>query len=175
MNKTISVFGDLTALYAARSGCNPGRIRRSINYSQLNSGLLAAMDVEKWDTNVWYTLYSAKNAEQTSFVKGLEEFGWNVEKYQSKEVRYHEHTVDYRFDAQLAYQIATADTDNIVIVSDSLDLLPVIKAAKEDDPNLNITLAFFSEAMDRGWWKALKDESRCFDFIELDDVLYENE
>jgi len=175
MSKTISVFGDLTALYAARSGCNPGRVRRSINYSQLNSGLLQAMNVEKWDSNVWYTLYSAKNPEQESFVKGLEELGWNVNKSQSRDVRYQEHTVDYRFDAQIAYQLATSDSDTIVIVSDSLDMLPVIKAAKADDPDLNITLAFFSETMDRGWWKALKDENRCFDFIELDDVLYDNE
>jgi len=175
MDKKINVIGDLTALYAARSGHNPGRSRHSINYAQLNKGLLAACGVTEWDTNVWYTLFSAKNTEQNSFVSGLKELGWNIKTYQSKDVRYHQYTTDYRFDAQIAYDLATIDGDDVVIISDSLDVLSVIKKAKEDDPNLNITLAFFSDAMDRAWWKILKDENKCFKFIELDDVLYEKE
>jgi hypothetical protein len=173
---TVGVIGDLTAVYCARSGCSADHSRRSINYKKLNDVLLSAFGIAEWSSNVWYTLFDPKNKPQESFVQGLKDLGWNIKTAKgNKETRYHKYPTDHRFDAQITYQLATSDEDHIVLVTDSMDIVPIIRQMREEDPDTKITVAFFADALDKSWWNILRDENRGFDFLDLDEVLYQDE
>ena len=168
-NKTTAIFGDLTALFNARS-----RFRKTINYKLLDEVLRKNSDIEKWDVNRWYTIFSDNNKAQASFIEGLKSLGWDVETLKSKNVhKFNKHS-DYRFDSRICYQLGTCsgEIDNIVVVSDSFDLYYSIKDLKEDDCDINVSLAFFGDALDGRWWKVLNKEDSVVNFVDLDDLLY---
>ena len=172
---TTAVIGDLTAVYCARSGQNPSRRGRSINYKRLNEVLLKAMGVENWESNTFYTLFDPQNVSQVKFVDGLKEIGWNVKTFRgNKDTRFHQYPTAHRFDAQIVYDLATSAEDHVLIISDSMDLVSVIKQMKVEEPDTKITIAFFQDCLDKTWRKVLKDKDRGFDFIDLDEVLYDD-
>lgn len=169
-DKTTAVFGDLTALYATRS-----RLRKTINYKRLDEVLRETMQVDKWDVNAWYTLFADNNDGQVSFVEGLRELGWDVETLSSREVRRVSRPTDYRFDARIAYQLGACqgEVDNVLVVSDSFELMHAIRDLQEDDTEINVSLAFFSDAIDGRWWKVINDPKSPIKFIDLEDKLYD--
>ena len=169
-NKTTAVFGDLTSLYAARS-----KLQKTINYKRLNEVLLNEMEVEAWDVNKWFTVFANKNEGQASFVEGLREIGWDVETISNRDIRRLNKPTDYRFDARIAYQLgASAETtDRVLVVSDSFELFHTMRDLQHDDSNIELTLAFFSDAINTRWWKILNDQKQNIKFIDLEDKLYE--
>lgn len=167
----VSVLGDLTALYAARSR------RKPINYEKMKSILLKSVNVEKFEENHWYTLYSDNNEAQASFVKNLRETGWNIVPKNPRDIKRGLNTRDYRFDSHICYQIGLSvnDLDHIIIVSDSFELYDQIKNAQKVDDNIKFTLAFFGENLDGRWHKVLNDPDNSINWIDLDEVLYEDD
>jgi len=170
--KTTAVFGDLTALYATRS-----RHQKTINYKRLDEVLRQEMEVEKWDVNAWYTLFSENNDGQVNFVEGLKEIGWDVNTANIRNVRRinrDDRPTDYRFDSRISYELgACAETvDRVLVVSDSFELLPSLMQLHEDDANVEIHLAFFSDALDGRWWKVLNTPNCPIKFIDLESKLF---
>jgi hypothetical protein len=166
--KTTLVLGDLTALFAIRS-----MYRKSINYQKLDSALKRVLEASAFDTNIWYTLFRQDNDKQASFIQGLRDIGWDIETVASREVKRLPDTRNYRFDSRIAYQIGLAceSYDRIVVVSDSYELHAPLMQLLEDDPNIEIGLAFFSDALDGRWWKAIRSEGSRISFIDLDEEL----
>ena len=169
--KTTLVLGDLTALFSARS-----KNHKSINYPKLDETLKRVLGVDKYDSNSWFTLYRDDNEKQRSFVDGLRDLGWDVETYSSRDVRRLNDTRDYRFDAQIGYNIGLAveNFDRVVVVSDSYELQPIISNLVEDDPNVEAFLVFFSDSLDGRWWKEINREDSVVNFIDLEKELYED-
>lgn len=169
-NKTTAVFGDLTALYAVRS-----RLRKTINYKRLNDVLLEEMGITTWDVNKWYTLFADNNEGQVSFVEGLRDIGWDIETLNNRETRRVNRPTDYRFDTRIAYQLgASVETvDRVLVVSDSFEIIHAMKDLQQDDLNIEVYLAFFSDALDGRWWKVIHDPKSNIRFIDLEDKLYE--
>ena len=165
---TVAVLGDLTALFSARSQ------RRSINYEKLGEVLKVAMGVDGFDQNNWFTLFSPGNEGQVSFVNGLRELGWNVETKNPRDVRRGMQTKDYRFNSRITYKlgIAAHDADRVLVVSDDYDLVDTIQDLQKDDPEVEVTLAFFGSALDGRWHKFLGSSDCPVNFIDLDDELY---
>lgn len=166
--KKVAVFGDLTALYHARK-----EIKKNINYNHIDSAIKKACGITKFDCANWYTLFHPENQSQVNFVKTLEALDWTVKTKRPSQIRRvgasnNPHT-DYRFDAQIAYNIgeATGEFDKIVVVSDSLELLIPLQEATEF---VDVTLSFFTEAMDRRWFRPL-DESKI-KFLNLGEMLH---
>jgi hypothetical protein len=171
MKKTTCVFGDLTALYSARS-----KDRKPINYSKLNSIICKHLNIESLsdeliDDNTFYTLFSETNEKQVSFVKGLSDFGWNVETMNPKDIPRHLNWQNYRFDTKISYQIGLG-VDNLFLITDSFDLYPIIKAVKEENSDNQVCLAFFGSSLDPKWWKVLREENNFIKFVDLDKELY---
>lgn len=166
MSKTTTVFGDLTALYSARS-----RHRKPINYELLDSILKESMGVKTFDENYFYTLFSDQNEKQVSFIAGLKKLEWNVQTMNPRDVPRGLNWQSYRFDAQIAYQLGLG-VERALLVTDSFDLLPVIEAALREDKDTEISLAFFSESLDGKWWKKINGADSIINFIDLDEKLY---
>lgn len=178
-DKTVAVIGDLTALYSARS-----LYRKQINYERLDQALKQQLGVDKFDVSLWYTLFSGKNEAQGSFVQGLKDMGWEIETVEPRDAlkrRRHDDQNDdrpeltYRFDARIAYQIglAVGEHSKLLVVSDSFELLGALQELNADDKDIEINLAFFSEAMDGRWWRTLNNRNGFIRFIDLDSELYE--
>ena len=165
--KKVAVFGDLTALYSARS-----LLKKNINYNHVDSAIKKMFGVNKLEAANWYTLFHPENKSQVDFVKTLEALDWNVKTKRPSEVRRsssnnNPHT-DYRFDAQIAYNIgeATGEYDEIIVVSDSLELLQPLKEATSF---IKVTLSFFKDAMDRRWIRPLEESK--IQFVDLGRML----
>jgi hypothetical protein len=169
----ISVFGDLTALYSARS-----RLRKSINYETLDRALKETMGVKQWDVNLWYTLFNETNEKQSAFINSLSGIGWEIIKESPKDVKPIGRPVDYRFVPDIAVQISLSVdyTDEVLIVSDSFDLWRAINSLHRSlDPEkdeLKFSLAFFSDGLDNRWWQVLNSKNNFVNFIDLNTILY---
>ena len=164
-----SVIGDLTAIYSARQN-----FRKGINYKYLDEQLKKKCGVESWESTLFFTLFDSKNAAQVSFVNGLKELGWDIETVKSKDVLpWRSSPTSYRFNAQIAYELTSCE-DDIVVITDSLDLLGVMKKVHDEDPSVNMTVAFFGEALDPRWHKQINDPEAFFKFIDLDELLYDS-
>lgn len=166
--KTTLVLGDLTALFSARS-----MYKKSINYSKLDSALKRVLEVSEFDSNLWFTLFRQDNEKQASFIDGLRAIGWEIETVPSREVKRLQDTRNYRFDSRIAYNIGLAceSYDRVVIVSDSYELFSPVVSLQDDDPKIEIYLAFFSDAIDGRWWKEIRKEESRISFIDLDEEL----
>jgi hypothetical protein len=165
-----AVFGDLTALFSARS-----RYRKPINYGLLGQVLKNELGVEKFDYNIWFTLFSDQNEGQKKFVQAIKDLGWSVEPVRPNSVRRDKPT-DYRFDTRIAYEVGVSldAYDKILIVSDSFELsAPLLRFVEESEDPVEVYLAFFSEHIDGRWWKILQDPTSKIKFIDLDRKLYE--
>lgn len=170
----VAVFGDLTALYNART-----ELKKNINYALLDRAIKNHCKVPSLACAKWYTLFHPNNQSQVNFVKTLEtECNWEIHTKRPSEVRRstadkNPHN-DYRFDAQIAYDIGAAtgeEYDSIVVVSDSLELLKPLKdAIKFFDAETPVELMFFSDAMDRRWWRALPDSG--IKFTDLGELMH---
>lgn len=169
-NKKVAVYGDLTALYSARASFN-----KNINYNLLDLAIKKYSNVTNLACKNWYTLFHPENESQVDFVKMLEaNFGWNVITKRPSEIRRTNSTspnTDYRFDVPIAYNIgeATSEYDEIVVISDSIELLQPLKLATEF---VKVTLSFFNDAMDRRWWRPLQQTK--INFVDLSDLIYSN-
>ncbi len=169
--KKVAVFGDLTALFSARSA-----LKKNINYNHIDLAIKKLFKINSFATANWYTLYHPDNKSQVEFIKTLQLLNWKIITKHPSEIRRNSSNTptDYRFDAQIAYDIGESSVDSeydqIVVVSDSIELLRPLKLATEFD--LNVSLIFFNEAMDRRWWKPL-DDSRI-QFTDLSSLLYSN-
>lgn len=170
--KKVAVFGDLTALYTART-----ELKKNINYLLVDKAIKEKFGVKTLSCSKWYTLFHPQNQPQVDFVKMLEtDLNWEVITKRPSEVRRssansNPHN-DYRFDAQIAYNIGGAtgeDYDTIVVVSDSIELLKPLKDAVEFFDG-KIYIAFFGDAMDRRWWNGLNN-SRV-EFLELGSMIH---
>ena len=170
MKKSICVFGDLTALYSARS-----KDRKPINYEILNEVILSSLEIKSFkdiEENRFYTLFSETNSKQVSFINGLSKFGWTIETMNPRDISKDVDWQNYRFDNRISFQVGLG-CDKLLVLSDSFELLPVLKAAKQEDPELEINLAFFGSSLDNKWWKVLNSEDNFINFIDLDNELYE--
>ena len=170
MTTNAAVFGDLTALFSARS-----HHRKPINYELLGNVLKTELGVDKWDCDTWFTLYSDQNEGQKKFVQRIKDLGWSVEPVKPNAVR-REKPTDNRFDTRIAYEIGVSldSYDKLLIVSDSYELAdPLLKFIDESENPVEVYLAFFSENLDGRWWKILNDPSSKIKFIDLDRKLYD--
>src|SRR6266581_4339405 len=176
--KKIAVFGDLTALYDAKS-----EFKKNINYSLLDKSIKDYFAVKSLSCARFYTLYHPENQSQVDFVKMLETtVNWEVVTKRPSEVRRVSNTgnphKNYRFDAQIAYNIGECtgeDYDSITVITDSIELLrPLVEAKKyignENSSNNTVNVAFFSDAMDHRWWRGLKESN--INFIDLGEIMY---
>jgi len=169
--QSVAVYGDLTALFAARSRC-----RKQINYETLDHVLKAAVGLkpeENFDLSAFYTLFSSQNEKQVSFVKTVQDLGWSVNTAHPREVRRGKPT-DHRFDADISYDIGLGieEFNKILIVSDSFELARPLERLQDDDNSCEVHLAFFSEALDSRWWPLLRDTDSRIHFTDLDVELY---
>ena len=160
----VAVFGDLTALYSARA-----KTHRSINYAELDESIKAYFGVTEFDENQFFTLMREDNEKQVSFISGLEKLGWNVEKTSHRETRRVVDSKNYRFDAAIAYELASSvdSFENIVIVSDSIDLYRPMKRFSDEDSDCKVHLAFFGDGLDTVWISPLREKSNTIEFIDL--------
>lgn len=171
--KKVAIFGDLTAMFDAKT-----EFKKNINYELVDRSIKNHLKIESFFRSKFYTLFHPENPAQVNFVKMLEaNLGWSVETKQPREVRRPSNSTgsphkNYRFDAQIAYDIGEStgdDCDTIVVVSDSLELLkPLITASKYQD--LNVIVAFFSDAMDRRWWPGMKQSG--IQFVDLGEIMH---
>jgi hypothetical protein len=171
--KKVAIFGDLTAMYDVKT-----EFKKNINYALVDKAIKDHLKIDSFFRSKFYTLYHPDNVTQVNFVKMIEtNIGWSVETKQPREVRRSSNMVgsphkNYRFDAQIAYDIGEStgdDCDTIVVVSDSLELLkPLITASKYQD--LNVIVAFFSDAMDSRWWGGMKQSG--INFVDLGEIMH---
>ena len=170
--KKVAVFGDLTALYDAKT-----ELKKNINYLVLDKAIKDHFGVNTLACAKFFTLFHPENQSQVDFVKHIEvNINWEVVTKRPSEIRRIVNNVNankhYRFDAQIAYEIGAAtgeDYDQIVVVSDSIELIkPLTDAAKYIEGGVNV--AFFSDAMDHRWWRALKDSG--INFFDLGEIMY---
>lgn len=170
--KKVAVFGDLTALYDAKT-----ELKKNINYLFLDKAIKDHFGVTTLSCAKFYTLFHPENQSQVDFVKHIEvNVNWQVITKRPSEIRRTTNSgnphKNYRFDAQIAYDIGAAtgeDYNSIVVVSDSVELIkPLLDAAKYIEGDVNV--AFFSDAMDHRWWKALKDSG--INFFDLGEIMY---
>ncbi len=183
MQNKVAVFGDLTALFQIRKV-----IKANINYYQIDKAIKKHFNVENFTTNKFYTLFVPENDGQVKFVAGLEKnLGWKVETKRPSEIRRIVDSDDhkgelnalshrqYRFDAEIAYDLAEAtaedEIDTVVVISDSLELLNPLKRCQSWIKNVN--LAFFGTTLDQRWWKHL-DNNGEIKFLDLTDLMYRN-
>jgi hypothetical protein len=169
--QNVAVYGDLTALYAARS-----IYRKLINYETLDTVLKAAVNLQpedSFDVSNFYTLFSNQNEKQVSFVNTLKDLGWGVTTAHPREVKRGK-PVDHRFDTDIGYDIGFGieEFNKILIVSDSFELARTLNRFQDDDSQCQINLAFFSEALDPRWWPIIRDTNSPINFIDLDVELY---
>lgn len=170
----VAVIGDLTALYNART-----ELKKNINYHLLDKAIKEHFGVQSLAKSKWYTLFHPENKPQVDFVKMLETTcNWEICTKRPAEVRRVDSSSnphkDYRFDAQIAYDIGSAtgeEYDSIVVVSDSIELLKPLKDAANfiDD---TVELVFFADAMDRRWWRGLKESD--VKFTDLNELMNSN-
>lgn len=164
MNLKTYIIGDLTALYAVRS-----RYRKTINYHLLDEVLKEQIDIEQWDSSCWFTLFNNRNEGQASFLEGLEEMGWNIERISSKNLK--TSPINFRFDPHISYEIGASNDDHIVVVSDSFNIFYAMQKLNKMEPEVKLTLAFFSDALDNRWMKELYNSKRFINFIDLEQYL----
>jgi hypothetical protein len=167
----ISVFGDLTALFNARS-----TLRKSINYQLLDSNLKKELGVKEWDINLWFTLFNETNEGQVAFLDSLENIGWNIEKESSKNVKPIGRPTDHRFVSEISYHIglSVGAADEVLIISDSFELYGAIKELNKSADEIKVSLAFFSDGLDNRWWQVLNSKNNIINFIDLNTILYDN-
>lgn len=163
----VAVYGDLTSLYSARS-----KYHKTINYERLNTVLRSIAKLkptESFSDNSFYTVYSGQNEGQVSFVKSLKNLGWNIETISPKHIRYGKGP-DFRFDTDISYDIACSvdSFEKMIIVSDSFELARSIERFQQDDSVCEISLVFFSQALDSRWWPIVRDPESVIKFIDLD-------
>ena len=180
----VAVYGDLTALFQIRNV-----IKAKIDYYQIDKSIKRYFNVEKFHTNKFYTLYVPENEGQVKFVSGLEKnLGWNIETRRPSEIRRIVDSADhknelnaishrqYRFDAEIAYDLAEAtaedEIDTVVVISDSIELLKPLKRCKSWIKNVN--LAFFGSTLDQRWWKHL-GENNEINFLDITDLMFRSE
>ena len=166
MQKTTSLIGDLTSVFSARS-----RFRKSINYEALNNNLKNSLGITAYDDTVFFTLFKPDNEKQASFVKTLTDIGWDVVPEFQRNVRKVEDPRQYRFDARMASEIALSESDRVIVISDSFELAPVMKQVKDISPDVDLFVAFFSEALDNRWWKLFNSDDPFVKFIDLDELI----
>lgn len=182
--KNVAVYGDLTALFQTRNA-----IKTNINYYQIDKSIKKYFDIDQFSTNKFYTLYVPENEGQVKFVSGLKKnLGWNIETRRPSEVRRIVDSADvknelnaishrqYRFDAEIAYDLAEAtaedEIDTVVVISDSIELLNPLKRCQSWIKNIN--LAFFGDVLDSRWWKHLGDKSGIH-FLDIRDLMFRAE
>lgn len=166
----VAIFGDLTALYSCRT-----RFRRGINYAELFSSLKNHFAVDDFDDQVWYSLFAEGNEKQKSFVDGLTEGGWKVSTAAPNEVRRLRDSKDYRFDSRIGFDMGLAvdQFENVVIVSDSFDLIEPLRRFHKEDPDTRLHLAFYRRGLDPRWKNHLNEG--FVNFIDLDSIRVDNE
>lgn len=179
--KNVAVFGDLTALFQVRN-----IIKTNINYYQIDKSIKNYFGVDKFALNKFYTLFVPENEGQVKFVSGLEQtLDWNIQTKRPSEIRRIVENLDvknevntilhrqYRFDAEIAYDISEAtaedEIDTIVVISDSIELLNPLKRCQSWIKNVN--LAFFGNTIDQRWWKHLEGDSGI-NFLDLKDLMH---
>jgi hypothetical protein len=171
-NKTVAVYGDLTALYSARQNFN-----KMINYPRLDAAIKEFVGLgpeDKFTTSAFYTLFSDKKPAQVSFVTNLRSMGWNVKTVHPWEAG-NCRPIDFRFSPDIAYALGTtvANFDRVLVISDAFDLVRPMNCFFNDDAECDIHLAFFGEAMDPKWRSVLRDPDCGITFHDLDVALYQ--
>lgn len=167
--ESVGILGDLTALFAARSF-----LKKNINYIKLNENLKSVLETDHFGMNKFFTLYHPNNEKQAEFLNFLrQELEWEIDTTTPLEIRQSQDYKQYRFDVPIAYHLgieSVADEfDKIVVISDSIELMKPMKEASHDIPG-GVYLAFYSEALDRRWWKMLMDKDSKIKFIDLDEI-----
>ncbi len=170
-NQTVAVYGDLTALYYARA-----EYGKTINYEALDRILKATAGFDptgRFNHTSFYTLFSDQNDKQVNFVKTLDELGWKVHTVHPRQVCRGRPT-DHRFNANIGFDIGlgVGEYDKIIVVSDSWDLSgPIDRLIAEED--CQVSLVFFSEALDSRWWPKIRNQDSKINFVDLDVELYQ--
>ena len=169
--RNVAVYGDLTALYSARSRC-----RKQINYETLDTVLKSTVGLgpsDSFSMSNFYTLFSDQNEAQVSFVKTLTNLGWDIKTAHPREVHRGKPT-DHRFDADISYDLGLGieEFDKILIISDSFELARTLGRIRDDDNQCEVHLAFFSEALDSRWWPLISAPNSQVKFTDLDVELY---
>lgn len=181
MNNKVAVYGDLTALFQIRNV-----IKTNINYYQIDKAIKNHFNVENFFVSKFYTLFVPENEGQVKFVSGLEKnLGWKIETKRPSEIRRIVDSADvknelnsishrqYRFDAEIAYDLAEAtaedEIDTIVVISDSIELLNPLKRCQHWIKNVN--LAFFGDTLEPKWWKHIGEKSDI-NFLDLRELMF---
>ncbi len=168
METNVIVLADLTALFSTRE-----RFRKNIDYKAVDAFIKEKMNVKTVnDNSVFFTLYHPANEGQKNFIKFLKsELGWNVEGVKTTDIKRDVDYKQYRFDARICYELGVLfqpeiDT-RILVISDSFELAtPMIDSAREH--NTEITLGFFSDALDGRWYKILQDPANRINFLDFE-------
>jgi hypothetical protein len=167
----ISVFGDLTALFNARS-----TLKKSINYKLLDTNLKKELKVKEWDINMWFTLFNEINTGQVTFLNSLQNIGWNIERELSKNVRPTGKPTDHRFNSEISYHLglSVGEADEVLVISDSFELYGAMNELNKSTDSMKVNLAFFSDGLDNRWWQVLNSKHNFINFIDLNTILYED-
>lgn len=168
MENNVIILADLTALYSVR-----GRFRKNIDYKAVDSFIKHKMNVELFTKDsMFFTLYNQMNPGQNNFIKLLrDEIGWNVVGVKNSEIRSGIDYKQYRFDAKISYELGSLlqpeSLTKILVISDSFELAsPMVDVA--DDYNVEMTLGFFSDALDGRWYKILQDPKNKINLLDFE-------
>jgi len=168
MDTNVIVLADLTALFSTRE-----RFRKNINYKAVDEFIKTKMNIKNInDDSVFFTLYHPGNEKQNNFIKFLKsELNWNVEGIKTFDIRKGIEYQQYRFDTQIAYELGLLfrpeEPTRILVISDSFELAkPMIEVAGEH--NTEVTLGFFSDALDGRWYKILQNPENKINFLDFE-------
>ena len=168
--QNVAVYGDLTALYSARTLLN-----KQIDYNLLDKVLKSIAGIEQcdsFDMNSFYTLFSDRNEKQVELIQSLQDMEWNVSTANPKHVC-RGRTTDHRFDNDISYDLGLGieEFNKVIILSDSFNLYHILERLHNDDFNCEVNLVFFSDALDFRWWKVLGEKNSWLRFIDLNSEL----
>lgn len=151
---------DLTSLYHARQK------GRTTDYASLDSALNNKLGKVLFQG---YTSYAASNVGQEAFLQTLDGLGWTVDKYNARDIPADD-KLNYRFNVAIAYELGSIvnseEYEAVVVISDSLDLIPVMIDAAN---YLSVYLSFYGELLDKRWYKILLGESKI-KFLDIDSL-----
>ncbi len=174
MSKRVVVLADLTALFFTRE-----KYRKNIDYKAIDTWLKKVMNTDKLsDVSKFFTLFNSNNQKQTDFIQFLKtQLGWDVVGVKTSEIRSGIDFKHYRFDSRIAFELgylladSDADQTDVVVISDSFELLSSMSELTKFE-DINVHLAFFSDALDGKWWKILNDEQNKIKFLDFEKISY---
>ena len=125
---------DLSRLYFAIRELNV-----TVNYEKLITVLLGENKAQKIEA---FTKADPKNANQSKFLKRLEDLGFNLHVYDVAKQ-------SGSFSAEISALAALAKGEKVTILSNDQALLGVFSLLKER--GVDLPLCFFSEKLEKGW------------------------